>query len=99
MNISTDLEGLKSILGTSSATSAISPAKSGAATGESALTSDQATLSSAGSAVLESSADGGVRADKVADIQAALADGSYNVPASAVATKVVDAMLNGAMKG
>jgi anti-sigma28 factor (negative regulator of flagellin synthesis) len=31
----------------------------------------------------------------VASIQAALAAGSYNVPASAVASKVVDAMLGG----
>jgi negative regulator of flagellin synthesis FlgM len=31
--------------------------------------------------------------DKVASIQAALASGSYNVSASAVASKVVDAML------
>ena len=34
-----------------------------------------------------------VRADKVAQIQAALASGTYNVPASAVASKVVDSML------
>jgi anti-sigma28 factor (negative regulator of flagellin synthesis) len=31
--------------------------------------------------------------EKVAEIQAALASGSYNVPSSAVASKVVDAML------
>jgi anti-sigma28 factor (negative regulator of flagellin synthesis) len=32
--------------------------------------------------------------DKVTEIQAALASGSYNVPASAVASKVVDSMLS-----
>jgi anti-sigma28 factor (negative regulator of flagellin synthesis) len=32
--------------------------------------------------------------DKVASIQAALAAGSYNVSASAVAAKVVDSMLS-----
>ncbi|KAA6464730.1 flagellar biosynthesis anti-sigma factor FlgM [Acidobacteria bacterium AB60] len=31
--------------------------------------------------------------DKVAAIQAALASGAYNVPASAVASRMVDAML------
>jgi anti-sigma28 factor (negative regulator of flagellin synthesis) len=33
--------------------------------------------------------------DKVASVHAALAAGTYNVPASAVAGKVVDAMLGG----
>ena len=37
--------------------------------------------------------DGGVRTDKVAEIQAALQAGTYDVPASAVAAKMVDAML------
>jgi anti-sigma28 factor (negative regulator of flagellin synthesis) len=34
--------------------------------------------------------------DKVSSIQAALGAGTYNVPASAVASKLVDAMLAGA---
>jgi anti-sigma28 factor (negative regulator of flagellin synthesis) len=33
--------------------------------------------------------------DKVASVQAALEAGTYNVPASAVASRVVDAMLGG----
>jgi anti-sigma28 factor (negative regulator of flagellin synthesis) len=37
-----------------------------------------------------------VRADKVASVQAAIAAGTYNVPASAVASKVIDSMLGGA---
>ena len=36
-----------------------------------------------------------VRTEKVAAVQAALAAGTYNVPASAVASKMVDAMLSG----
>jgi negative regulator of flagellin synthesis FlgM len=60
-----------------------------------ALTSDRATLSSAGSEVSQTAADPEVRMDKVAAVQAALAAGTYNVPASAVASKVVDAMLGG----
>jgi anti-sigma28 factor (negative regulator of flagellin synthesis) len=38
-------------------------------------------------------ADGGVRMDKVAAIQAALASGTYSVPSSAVASSMVDSML------
>jgi negative regulator of flagellin synthesis FlgM len=37
--------------------------------------------------------DAEVRMDKVASIQAALAAGTYNVPAAAVASRVVDSML------
>jgi negative regulator of flagellin synthesis FlgM len=37
----------------------------------------------------------GVRMDKVAGIQAALAAGTYNVPPALVATRMVDAMLGG----
>jgi len=35
----------------------------------------------------------------VAAVQAALADGTYNVPASAVASKVVDSMLVSGLTG
>jgi flagellar biosynthesis anti-sigma factor FlgM len=52
-------------------------------------------LSSAGSEVSLTASEPGVRADKVASIQAALAAGTYNVPPSAVASKMVDAMLGG----
>ena len=50
-------------------------------------------MSSAGSEVSLTAGDDGVRTDKVAAIQAALAAGTYNVPASAVASRMVDAML------
>jgi negative regulator of flagellin synthesis FlgM len=57
--------------------------------------SDSATLSNAGNEVSLTAADPSVRTDKVAAVQAALAAGTYEVPASAVASKVVDAMLGG----
>jgi negative regulator of flagellin synthesis FlgM len=96
MDIRNSLDGLKSLLGTAPATPAApQAAKSGAAADSSALGSDQATFSSAANEVSLTAGDAGVRADKVASIQAALAAGSYNVPASAVASKVVDAMLGG----
>ena len=93
MDIRSSLEGLKTILGVPQTAAAATPARSSAPSGQSALTSDEATLSSAGSAVSDSSAGSGVRTDKVAEIQAALAAGSYNVSASAIASKVVDSML------
>ena len=56
---------------------------------------DRATLSTAGTGISQASGDADVRWDKVASIQKALADGTYNVPASAVASSMVDAMLGG----
>jgi negative regulator of flagellin synthesis FlgM len=94
MDIRSSLDGLKSLLGAPPATPAApQTVKGGAAASSNALGSDQATFSSAGNEVSLTAADTGVRADKVANIQAALAAGSYNVPASAVASKLVDVML------
>lgn len=94
MDIRNSLDGLKSLLGVAPAAPAATqqPKNSTVATG-SALGTDRATLSNAGSEVSQASAESGVRADKVAGIQAALASGTYDVPASAVASKVVDTML------
>ena len=65
----------------------------GAAPEAEPLTTDRATLSNAGSEVAQSLMNEGVRQTKVAEIQAALAAGTYAVPASAVASRMVDAML------
>ena len=94
MDIRSSLDGLKSLLGTAPATPAASqPTRSAGTSGRSTLGGDQATFSSAGNEVSLTVADSGVRTDKVASIQAALASGTYNVPASAVASRLVDAML------
>lgn len=94
MDIRTGFDGLRSLLGVSQpAPSASHPAKGGETNGSGPLSSDSATLSSAGSEVAQSAAEGGVRMDKVSSIQAALAAGTYNVPAAAVASRMVDAML------
>ena len=94
MDIRSSLEGLKSLLGAPAPAAApTTQSKSGSTAGGSALSSDQATFSSAGSEVSQTAGDTGVRMDKVASIQAALAAGSYNVSAGAVASKVVDSML------
>lgn len=100
MDMSSSLEGLRSLLGVNStapaATPATTPATSFVRTNspvESSPFSDLATLSSAGSQVSATASGDGVRMDKVASIQAALAAGTYNVPASAVASRVIDSML------
>jgi negative regulator of flagellin synthesis FlgM len=94
MDIRSSLEGLKSLLGTpATAPAATQQPKSGATTSGSGLGADRATLSSAGNEVSQTAGDSTVRMDKVANIQAALAAGTYNVSAGAVASKVVDSML------
>jgi len=95
MDIRNSLDGLKSLLGATPAAPSAPQTRSSTAASGSALTSDRATLSSAGSEVSLTAADSDVRTDKVTAVQAALAAGTYNVPASAVASKMVDAMLGG----
>lgn len=95
MDIRNSLDGLKSLLGVTNTAPAAPQNKSSGVSGGSALDSDRATLSFAGNEVSQTAAESDVRTEKVAGIQAVLAAGSYNVPASAVATKVVDSMLGG----
>jgi flagellar biosynthesis anti-sigma factor FlgM len=95
MDIRSSLEGLKSIFGAAQPTPAAPQAKPGAQTGPNALGSDRATLSSAANEVSQTAADSDVRTANVAGIQAQLAAGTYNVPASAVASKMVESMLVG----
>jgi flagellar biosynthesis anti-sigma factor FlgM len=95
MDIRSSLDGLKSLLGvTQPQQTTPQSIRNGAASVGQSLSSDHATLSSAGSEVSQTAGDGGVRMDKVAQIQAALAAGTYNVPASAVASRMVDSMLS-----
>jgi negative regulator of flagellin synthesis FlgM len=93
MDIRSSLDGLKSLLGVAQPPPATNQSKPASVATPSALSSDSATLSSAGSQVALTASDSDVRMDKVANIQAALASGTYNVPASAVASKMVDSML------
>ncbi|HEX4756944.1 MAG TPA: flagellar biosynthesis anti-sigma factor FlgM [Terracidiphilus sp.] len=95
MDVRNSLEGLKSLLGVNPPAPAATGPKSGTAAGTSALGSDRATLSNAGSEVLLTAGEDGVRMEKVSAVQAALAAGTYDVPSSAVASKVVDSMLGG----
>ena len=88
------VEELKSHLETPALAPAVKPQpKSAATAGGSALGSDQAAFSSAGSELSQTAGDTEVRMDKVAGIQAALAAGTYKVSATAVASRVVDSIL------
>ena len=94
MDIRSGFDGLKTILGVTPAAPASPERIKGGQTAEgSSLSNDSATVSGAASEVALTAAEGGVRADKVAAVQAALEAGTYEVPASAVASKVIDSML------
>jgi flagellar biosynthesis anti-sigma factor FlgM len=93
MDIRSSLDGLKSLLGVTPPATPAAQTRSSAATTGSGLGSDQATFSSAGSEVSLTASEPAVRTDMVASVKAALAAGTYDVPASAVASKVVDSMM------
>ena len=97
MEIRNNAEALKAFLGVSSpaSTQAQQVGNQQNNTAQAGFAGDQATLSHAGTEVSQSAADEGVRADRVAAVQQALAAGTYSVPASAVAGKVIDSMLAG----
>lgn len=94
MEIRNGFEGLKSLLGVSGAAAPAAKEKAAAAS-QGAFDADHATLSSAASQMAQAVGEDGVRMEKVAAVQAALANGTYSVPASAVASRIVDAMLGG----
>ena len=95
MEIRNNAEALKSFLGVSSSAGAKSPAIKRAEAEElrAIFAGDQATLSQVGTAVSGAAGLDGVRLDKVAAVQQALATGTYNVSAAKVADKVIDSML------
>jgi negative regulator of flagellin synthesis FlgM len=96
MDIRNSLDGLRSLLGVNPTPQPATGTKSSATAAGSAMGSDRATLSNAGSDLLQTAGEDGVRMDKVTVVQAALAAGTYDVPSSAVASKMIDAMLGGA---
>jgi flagellar biosynthesis anti-sigma factor FlgM len=97
MEIRNNAEALKAFLGVSAPASAQTPQVRGTenAGAQATLAGDQATLSRAGTEVSQSASLAGVRSDKVAAIRQAMAAGTYSVPASMVADKVIDTMLAG----
>ena len=101
MEIRNDAEALKAFLGVSkSSLTAARP--SGSADADAApagLAGDKATFSQAAAEVSQAAAQSGVRTEKVAAVQQALAAGTYRVPASAVAEKMIEAMVGGPGQG
>jgi negative regulator of flagellin synthesis FlgM len=99
MEIRNNAEALKAFLGVSSPAPTQAPQirSNENAAAQAAFGGDQATLSHAGTEVSQSAAQTGVRTGRVSAIQQALAGGTYNVEASAVAGKVIDAMLGGGL--
>lgn len=75
-------------------TSAQSSASKTAVSQGAALKTDQASLSAVGALVAKASAGSDVRTEKVAALQQAISSGTYHVPASAVASKIVDSLLS-----
>jgi len=93
MEIGSNLNGLNSLQELTKVAPTVTQAQSGATQAKKESLSDRATLSSTASAMAQSAANGDVRTEKTAEIQAALAAGSYHVEPAEVAVKVVDSMI------
>lgn len=92
MNVANGIDSLARV-SSIQPTVATVPVKNADAAPETGLSHDSAQLSSVGAQVAQSAAVSDVRLDKVAAIQSALQSGTYQVPASDVAQKMVDAMI------
>ena len=99
MDIRSSMDGLRSLLGVNPTAPSVSQGKGSTSAAGSSFDSDQATFSSAASEVSQTASGDEVRTDKVAAVQAALAAGTYSVPAAAVASRVIDSMLAGGLAG
>jgi flagellar biosynthesis anti-sigma factor FlgM len=94
MDIRNSPDRLKSLSGITPTTPPATQPKPSSEASPSELSNASATVSNAGSGVASTAADSDVRLDKVSNIQKALAAGTYKVSATAVASKIVDAMLD-----
>jgi flagellar biosynthesis anti-sigma factor FlgM len=72
---------------------ASSPSRSPAGVSAGARSSDQATISSASGVLSTALTSSDVRTAKVASLQASINAGTYNVPASSVADKMLSSIL------
>jgi len=96
MDIRSNVDNLKTLLGVpSTSPPSTQPVRKETSLKATGLDGDRATVSGAGAEVAQSTAGPDVRAEKVAAVQAALSVGTYHVPASAVAARIVNTMLGG----
>jgi negative regulator of flagellin synthesis FlgM len=93
MDIRNSLDGLRTLLGVNPTATSAPQSKGNAAAASGSMDSDRATFSSAASEASQAASGESVRTDKVAAVQAALAAGTYSVPTTGVASKVIDSML------
>jgi flagellar biosynthesis anti-sigma factor FlgM len=92
MNIGNGIENLPQV-SQSQTVAGAPPARTSANAQNENLNADKAQLSATASQAAQSSSISDVRLDKVASIRNALQSGTYSVPASAVAEKVIDSLL------
>jgi len=98
MNISDGLQGLQQILGNGKVDAAAhknTPAARAEVSGNYPLAADQAHVSTAASLAKMAISLSDVRMDKVTSVQQALAGGTYSVDHAAVASSLIDHMLQG----
>ena len=93
MEIRNSLDGLKSLLGIDSVDSAATRSSRAAAKAGDSFDADRVTMSAAANEVSQVLTGEGVRTEKVAAVRSALEAGTYSVPASALAAKLVETML------
>jgi negative regulator of flagellin synthesis FlgM len=93
MNVNNNLNGLQQIFSSPEVTRTQGGGKAANSTEPLSVREDEATLSPAASLAAQTASDSDVRMDKVTQVQKALADGSYSVPSSEVADKMISHML------
>jgi flagellar biosynthesis anti-sigma factor FlgM len=94
MNVNNDLQGMQQMFSSQEVSKTQSSGATQAANSQAQeIGTDEATLSSAASYAAQAAPDSDVRMDKVLQVQQALAAGTYNVPSSEVASKMIDQML------
>jgi anti-sigma28 factor (negative regulator of flagellin synthesis) len=94
MDICRSRRGLQLLGGMSSPGMTGQQTKRGRARGGSALAHGPATFTSSGGKISLTVDDSGVRMDKVSAVRSALWEGKYSVPASEVASRVMESMFS-----
>ena len=86
-------QALSSMASTSTKPATDAATSNGSASTQASVREDQASLSSTSGIMAQALEGSDVRSGKVAALQQAIASGSYNVPSSDVAEKMIDSLL------